>query len=99
MCDLDWRVTHLTAVQVLLKQQFLNINGLADTLKMTLKGNTLSSGSVRILHVNGNHWITVSTMISTENDDDVIVYDSLHSSLSHGTKMQLANLMKTSKKV
>ena len=90
--------THLTAVQVLLKQQFSNINGLADTLKMTLKGNTLSSGSVQILHVNGNHWITVSTMISTENDDDAIVYDSLHSSLSHGTKMQLANLIKTSKK-
>ena len=48
------------------KQQFPNINELADTLKMTLKGNTLSSGSVQILHVNGNHWITVSTMLSTE---------------------------------
>ena len=90
--------THLTAVQILLKQQFPNINGLIDTLKMTQKGITLSSGSVQILHVNGNHWITVSTLMSTESDDDVIVYDSLNSCVSHGTKMQLANVIKTSKK-
>ena len=83
--------THLTAVQILLKQQFPNINGLIDTLKMTQKGITLSSGSVQILHVNGNHWITVSTLMSTEND---IVYDSLNSRVSHGTKMQLENLIK-----
>ena len=37
--------------------------------------------------------------MSTENDDDVIVYDSLNSYVSHGTKMQLANLIKTSKKI
>ena len=80
--------THLTAVQILLKH----------TLKMTQKGITLSSGSVQILHVNGNHWITVSTLMLTENDDDVIVYDSLNSHVRHGTKMQLANLIKTSKK-
>ena len=92
--------THLTAVQLLLKQQFPDINGLIDTFKIThaQKGITLSSGSVQILHVNGNHWITISTLMSTGNDNDVIVYDSLNSPVSHGTKMQLANLIKTSKK-
>ena len=92
--------THLTAVQLLLKQQFPDINGLIDTFKIThaQKGITLSSGSVQILHVNDNHWITISTLMSTGNDNDVIVYDSLNSPVSHGTKMQLANLIKTSKK-
>jgi len=90
--------THLTAVQILLKQQFPNVNGLINTHKVTQKGVTLSSGSVQILHINGNHWITVSTLMSTKNDYDVTVYDSLNSCVNHGTKMQLATLIKTSRK-
>ena len=66
--------THLTAVQILLKQQFPDINGLINTLKMMQKGITLSSESAQILHVNGSHLTTVSTLMSTENDDDVIVH-------------------------
>ena len=90
--------THLTAVQILLKQQFPNVNGLIDTHKVTQKGVTLSGGSVQILHINGNHWITMSTLMSTKNDYDVTVYDSLNSCVNHGTKMQLATLIKTSRK-
>ena len=51
--------------------------------------------SVQILHVNGNHWITVSTM---DPGSDVTIYDSLHFTLHQSTKSLLAQSIRTSKK-
>ena len=90
--------THLTAVQLLLKKQHPNINGLRDTLLIMQEGNTISAGSIQILHVNNNHWITLSTLQSPNCDYDVMVFDSLNSHLSAGVKMQLSKLIKTSNK-
>ena len=90
--------THLTAVQLILKSQFFNINGLEDTALVLRKGNTIITESIQILHVNGNHWITIPTLDSVNSNCDVTIYDSLHFSLSQDTKMLLATLLKTNKK-
>ena len=66
---------HLTAVQLILKSQFLNINGLEDTSLVLRKGNTIISESTQILHVDGNHWVTVSTLDSTTSNCDVTICD------------------------
>ena len=68
--------THLTAVQLILKSQFLNFNGLKDTSLILSKGNTIISESIQVLHVNGNHWVTVSTLDSGNSNFDVTLYDS-----------------------
>jgi len=86
--------THLSAVQFLLKQKFPNVKGLEDCTFVLREGNVLMPGSVQILHVNGNHWLTVSTM---DSDFDVTVYDSLYFTLHESTKSLLAQLLKTSK--
>jgi len=72
---------------------FFNINGLEDSA-LVRKGNTIITESIQILHVNGNHWITISTLDSVNSNCDVTIYDSLHFSL----KMLLATLLKTNKK-
>ena len=76
---------------------FFNINGLED-IALVRKGNTIITESIQILHVNGNHWITISTLDSVNSNCDVTIYDSLHFSLSQDTKMLLATLLKTNKK-
>ncbi len=48
--------------------------------------------TIQILHVNGNHWITVSTATC---GTDIAVYDSMHSSLSKRTQQLLAKLVHT----
>ena len=92
--------THLTVVQLLLKKDCTSINGLMDTSVLVHKDQTISNGSVQILHVDGNHWITISTIQCSEHDfdADVVVYDSLNPNLSHATKMHLAKLIKTTRK-
>ena len=57
--------------------------------------NTISPGSLQILHVNGNHWLAISTL---DSGYEVTVYDSLHFSLSKETKTLLAKLLKTSRR-
>ena len=50
---------------------------------------------MQILHVNGNHWITVSTM---DPGSDVTIYDSLYFTLHQSTKSLQAQSIKTPKK-
>jgi len=63
MCYLEWRVAMGDSSST--NTIKAAVNGLIDTHKVTQKGVTLSSGSVQILHINRNHWITVSTLMST----------------------------------
>jgi len=87
--------THLSAVQFFLKEQFQKVNGLQDTVLVLKNNHRLLPGSVQVLHVNGNHWLTVSTL---DSGVDVTIYDSLHFTLSEDTKAQLAKLLKSQKK-
>lgn len=49
--------------------------------------------NVQILHSNGNHWVTVSTVGASPST--VLVYDSLYDSLPWETKEQIASLLYT----
>ena len=59
---------HMSVFQYLLKTQFPQLNGLRSVLTQNLKNTSLRplpKDSIQILHVNGNHWIAVSTMTQT----------------------------------
>ena len=81
---------HMNAV-LLLKVQFPRINGLECTLKATCK--PLSLGPLQILHVNGDHWITVTTC--DYDGADIIVFDSKYMSLTKFTMTLLTKLVKS----
>ena len=49
-----------------------------------------------VLHVNGNHRITITTLMNCIDSHCDIVYDSLYAYVSQATKMMLATLIKTS---
>ena len=84
---------HMRIAQALIKQQHPHINGLLPTV---IQGkNPLPQGSLQILHINTNHWVTVSTL-NTESED-IIMYDSKYSSLSETTEDVLAQLVNTDK--
>ena len=69
--------THLTVVQLLSKKRCPNINGLLDTSLFVHKDQEILPGSVQILHVNGNHWITITTLMNfIDSHCDVVLYDS-----------------------
>ena len=53
--------THLSAMQFFLKEQFPQVKGLENTALV----HKILPESVQVLHVNGNHWITVSTLDSS----------------------------------
>ena len=86
---------HMNAVQLLLKVQFPRINGLECTLKATCK--PLSLGSLQILHVNGDHWITVTTCDC--DGADIIVFDSKYVSLTKSAMTLLTKLIKSKNKM
>ena len=65
--------THLSAVQLLLKAQFSHLKVLEDTASVLRTGNTISPGSLQILHVNGNHWLAISTLDSNSSGNEVTV--------------------------
>ena len=86
--------THLNALQLLLKLEFPHINGLQNTLTMnTAMCKPLPEGSLQILHVNGNHWITVSTSVC--NGTDISVLDSKYLSLTKTTITLLSKLVRS----
>ena len=89
---------HMSVVQYLLNIQFPHLKGLQSVLLQTLESSSLqplSKDSVQILHVNDNHWITVSTKTCAI---DINVYDAMYSSLSKHTQLLLARLVHTDKK-
>ena len=87
----------MTAVQLLLKHQFPKIRSLEDTLRQQIAPlKSIPPGSLQILLVNSNHWITVSTIKA--DGTDITVYDSKYSHLHCDTKRLLSQLVHTCKK-
>ena len=74
---------HMNVFQVLLKVKFPHVKGLSSTLAPSSVGGWIEN-YVQILHCNGNHWITVST-IGCANDM-MNVYDSLYRNITEETK-------------
>ena len=58
----------------ILKKDYPGVDGLQDTLlQQNFSWDIPSSEFVQVLHVNGNHWITIGL-----SDSSVNVYDSLY---------------------
>ncbi len=86
---------HVNAFQVLLKEKFPRVRGLFLTFAPSSVGGW-TDNYIQILHCNGNHWITVSTVNCA--NDVVNVYDSLYTSITEETKDNLAKIFSTSVK-
>ena len=78
---------HMNFAQSLLRQQFGPENGFYLTLLLT---SCSIHPKIQIVHDRGNHWIVASTIFSEKNE--VIVYDSVYSSLDANTVTILTNL-------
>jgi len=84
---------HIDAAQELLHQQYLEISGFQRCVLQCTKTYHVQSGKkfVQILHVNANHWITISTVGCAPGN--VKVYDTMHHKLSLEMKSTVADLM------
>lgn len=82
-------------------QKLLSISSDVSGLQNTQLGKNLQFKSiqqtnkiVQVLHVNSNHWITVSNINSASNS--INIYDSLYNYISFKTKKQISSFMKFS---
>ena len=67
---------------------------------MLCKGNAIAPGSIQVSHINGNCWITISTIdVITAPHYDVTVFDSFNFTLRKNTKVWIAKLPKAPKKM
>ena len=80
----------------LLKKQFPRMGSLQDKLlgsNMDFMGfAAVCSPFVQMLNTHSSHWVTVASPPS-DITADVILYDSLHTSVTSHTKMQIAKLL------
>ena len=85
---------HMNFAQILLKQQFSNIQGLYSTLLLFRQKKIFVSARGRnvlqIIHTRQDHWIVASTIGC--NDKEVCIYDSLFTSLDCSTKKLMSQL-------
>ena len=89
----DWLVDqHITIASKMLKAQFPLMSGLYNpVLGQTLSFPVTQEAFVQMLHVGGNHWITIENVPSLF----VNVYDSVYGTVSVDTKKQIASLLCT----
>ena len=86
----------VNSAQYLIHQQFLEINGLQNTLLSNTLGFQMAPPFVQVLNVNENHWVTVACIDQLHNT--VRIYDSLGSrNMSLQMKEDLASIMCTKK--
>ena len=85
---------HMNFAQLLLKQQFTNLQGLCSTLLLFRQKqifvNARSRKVLQIVHSRQNHWIVGSTIDC--DDKEVCIYDSLFASLDCSTKKLMLQL-------
>ena len=75
---------HISFAQEILKRQFNKLLGLQSTLLLSrLRAPLLATGALQIIHSRQNHWIVASTIGCCAGE--VMVFDSLYSSLDQAT--------------
>ena len=80
---------HMLKANNVLKKDYPSVDGLQDTLlQQNFSWDIPSSEFVQVLHVNGNHWITISNI--GVSDQSVNVYDSLYNGINQATKELIA---------
>ena len=87
----------INKVMGLIKIQFPHLTGLWDCLVgHTYRSFQKTDGAfIQIIHVNGNHWITVQNVPKLHI---VKIYDSINESTSEDAKWQIAALLRTKDK-
>ena len=87
----------MTAVQKLLKQQLPVRNGFRDPCcGLTYAFEIMSDEFIQVLHNGQDHWLTISTIGTAE--DEVFVFDSMYASVSTKMKHQIVTLLATQTK-
>ena len=90
VCDFH---IHATQQLIQLQPDLQHIRGLQDPMfGQSLRFDIIHGEMVQILHSDGNHWITVST-ISCTSPSTVQVYDSLGMALPLDTKKQITAIL------
>ena len=87
---------HMNFGQMLIKQQYPNINGLKCTLQITKRSyrypDCERQGSfLQVIHTGGNHWVLASNVNDTVSE--ITVYDSLHNTVDKCTLDLLKHLL------
>ena len=83
---------HMFVANYILKKDHPYIDGLQDTLlQQNLSWNVPTGEFVQVLHIEGNHWITISNInvaeTSKSSANTVNVYDSMYKIITHDTKL------------
>ena len=86
-----WLNTALVnAAQKLIKEAFPEAQGLQDTMSLQTTSQQLGQ-FVQVMHINNNHWITISTLNCLPGT--MQVFDSLGGRVTMGTKVQIATII------
>ena len=89
---------HINFAQLILKKQFDRLLGLQSTLLLSkLKAPLPSTGALQVIHSRGSHWI-VASMIGFSSGE-VMVFDSLYSSIDRTTMKLILQLFGLNVKV
>ena len=81
---------HVSFAQKVLKFQFSEIEGLKPTILQGRFKFTSSKHIVQILHVHGDHWVTISNLKCDASK--IIVYDSVYFHFDEEVKDLISNL-------
>ena len=88
----------IAAAQILMKERYEGVAGLQDPCYgQCMVFKVVASGFVQILHNGKNHWLTV-TNIGVQGAAEVLVYDSLYTSINTSVQTQIAALLRTTNK-
>ena len=88
---------HMLCALILLKQAFSELDGLESTLRQQKGLNPLlGRPSLQIFHINDNHWVVAST-IDCPPEADILLYDSLYTTINNQTKLVPADLVHSTK--
>ena len=83
---------HLNEAMKMIQSQFPSLAGFHNSLLgQNLSFPVTNEAFVQILHVERNHWIAIEQISS----DCVNTYDSVHSSVSTDTNLQITSLLRT----
>ena len=87
---------HINCAQTLLKQQFPSFGGLYSMIGQGkhFKRFPKDQDALQILFVAGNHWIAATT-VNNIKDKEVLLYDSLYSTVTDEIKILLSQLIYT----
>ena len=81
---------HILFAQTLLKQQFPGVQGLSCTLTQDRLRFDIDKDIVQVCHVQNNHWIVVSNILSEAKQIDI--FDSVYSNIEENTEALVSGM-------